>query len=133
MYDFNSTIDYEDPDIVAIIDVRYVFYVVQCVGMTIEIVFFFVMIRNWCQKTTHLKSAFFYLTTMKIFIDFFYMFYVVVTTYWYTEVADFYYVTAFWYYSFCAEVDTWCQLAIAANRFTALMMTLNHDRASFFK
>ena len=131
MFDFNSTVDYEDPEVIAIIEVKNSFYVVQCIGLVIELVFIFVMIRNWCRKITTLRSAFFYLTTLKIVNDFFYMLYVVVISYCYDQLMDFYIATGFLYFSFCAEVDILCQLVIVANRFTALMMTLKHDHVCF--
>ncbi|KAE9551876.1 hypothetical protein FO519_004898 [Halicephalobus sp. NKZ332] len=118
---------YDEPAVVIFIDIRYGLYGIQGIGLLIELIFFFVMVRNWCQKTTPLRSAFFYLLTLKTVNDFFYMLYILVTWIWSESLSDFYDDTGFIYFSFCAEVDTLCQLAIAMNRFTALMMMLKHE------
>ncbi|KAE9551877.1 hypothetical protein FO519_004899 [Halicephalobus sp. NKZ332] len=134
--DYNySTTDYNDsnaeidtPAIHIINNVRYGFLVVQCIGVVIEAIFFFVMAKNWLMKNASLRSAFFYIFTFKTVNDFVYMLYFIVCSYWPEQLYEFSVVIGIPFYIFSAEVDVLCQLSIATNRFTALIMPLKYER-----
>ncbi|KAE9547583.1 hypothetical protein FO519_009204 [Halicephalobus sp. NKZ332] len=123
----NATIDYDAPDVVIISSVRSYFTIVQCIGAFIEVVFFFIMIRDWCRKNAITKSAFFYLFTLKTFNNFVYLVYWVLASYFYVF-KTFFYITYAQFFTFNLEVDTLSEFFIALNRFTALMIPLKHDR-----
>lgn len=128
-YYYDTSLD--DPVIRVIDNVMNHLHIVQYLGLVIEMVFFFVMIRNWYMNNTFLKSAFFYFTTLKIVGDFIFMLYEIVTTRWYTELMPSDYYTYFFLGYFYTEIDALSQFAISVNRYTALMMPFKHKSVSF--
>ncbi|KAE9548990.1 hypothetical protein FO519_007802 [Halicephalobus sp. NKZ332] len=106
-------------------------YILQYIGLVIEMAFFFVMIRNWYMKNTFMKSAFFYFTTLKIIGDFVFMLYIIVTTWWFPELMPLDYYTYFFLGYFYNEIDALSQFAISINRYTALMMPFKHKQRIF--
>ena len=127
---FSDGIYYEDPPFQTLIKIKSGFLIVQVIAVFIELIFFFVMIRNWLLKNSVLRSPFFYLTTFKITNDFLFLVYTVVIRYWSEELNVLVGITEFLFYAFNMEIDTLCQLAIAVNRYTALVMPVKHERVS---
>lgn len=119
----------EDLSTDIVVKIRLFFRIPQLIGMIIEIIFFYTMVKNWYKKNTSLKSAFFYLLTLKIVNDFFYLLYTLAITYW-DSTRDIYLKTAIQYFMFIMEIDIFSQFAIAVNRFTALMMPLKNEKVS---
>ena len=130
-YTYYENADYENPAFHTIREIQAGFLVVQIIGVFVELIFFFVMIRNWFMKNSVLKSPFFYLTTLKIANDFLFLIYTIIIRYWPKEFDSFSAATEFLFYTFNMECDALCQLAIAVNRYTALMMPFKHERVSF--
>ena len=132
MISMNATINHDDPDVIIISSVRHYFNIIQCIGAFIEMVYFFVMIRDWCRKDGFTKTAFFYLFTLKTFNNFIYLVYWILR-YYYREYQTFFNILYAQFFTFNLEVDTISELFIALNRFTALMIPLKHDRVSFIR
>lgn len=130
MCDFNSTVDINDPDLYILGIVREVFTVMQAVGLCIEIIFVFVMIRNWYMKSIFLMSSFFYLLTLKTVNDTIYIIYTLILSYWAEQVKDFNDVFGTPFFISSLEIDVFSQFAIAVNRYTAMMMPLKQERVS---
>ena len=129
MSDNSGNVMTEDPSTDIVVKIRLFFHIPQLIGMIIELIFLFVMIKNWYQKNIFLKSAFFYLLTLKTVNDFFYLLYTLAITYW-DSTRYIYEATAIQYFMFILEVDIFSQFAIAINRFTALMIPLKHKIVS---
>ena len=125
----DATIDHNAPDVIIISAIRYHFTIVQCIGAFIEVIFFFIVIRDWCRKNTTMKTAFFYLFTLKTFNNFIYLLYWILLKYCY-ECLIFYMIYA-QFFTFNLEVDTISEFFIALNRFTALMIPFKHDKVRF--
>ena len=131
MSEENETSYYDYTEIQVIINIKNYFLIVQCIGACIELIFFFVMFRNWCTKrATSFQNAFFYLTALKTLNDFIFILYMVSTGYWESELDDFFNATQEVFFVFNLEFDILCQFAISINRFTALIMTLKHEKVS---
>ncbi|KAE9548067.1 hypothetical protein FO519_008719 [Halicephalobus sp. NKZ332] len=126
--DNDTDLDVEDPTSQIIDKIEYYFLLTQFLGIIIELIFFFVMIKNWCQRVTLLKSAFFYLLTLKIFNNFVYILYVLQNIYWIKAVIDINFDIGMSFDTFSLEVDSLCHVVIATNRFTALIIPLKHER-----
>ena len=122
---------YDDPKFQILFRAQDGFLVMQIIGIFVELIFFFVMIRNWFMKNSVLKSPFFYLTTLKIANDFLVLLYTIIIRCGPEEFDLFSASTEFLFYTFNMECDTLCQSAIAVNRYTALMMPFKHERVSY--
>lgn len=130
MSEENAASGTEDPALHIIDEIQSYFPILHYIGLLIEIIFFFVMIRNWNMKETFLKSAFFYFLTLKTINHFIYMLYVITNTYWANLVIYIYHEIETLFFIFSLEVDALCQFIISINRFTALMVPLRHDSVS---
>ena len=127
----DTDIDTSDSTTYVLDIIRKYFPIIQGMGIFIELIFFFVMIRNWCMKSTFLMSAFFYLLTLKTLNDMFYIVYTVMITYWGEQTKYFYLDTGTPFFITSLEIDVFSQFAIAVNRYTAMMMPLKQERVSF--
>lgn len=114
-----------------VIDVS-LFYL-HYIGVVIELIFMYIMIKNWLCKNKKLYSSFFILFTVKAGMDTVITIYYIITTY--THNRRFYGVLAdvdLNFILYTLNFDILCHCFISINRFTAIMTPTMYNTVSYF-
>lgn len=99
------------------------------IGIIVEIIFVIILASNWKRKQSPLKSAFFYLLTMKTLNDVLNNATIIVDNRFPQQMINLGRVFLI-IQAFVTEFDTMCHLCIAINRYTAFMMPTKQEEVS---